>query len=141
MAFHEETINNYYFEKTNGISKNRKMNGITVSYKNTPTIVYFYIDRQIPGEERFRQKIQRIFAERQLKKGLKTVHYAQNITNGDNHYEIVEWGYNYDKDKKCYIPVRNAIQKYGKVERLLRVKTIGKAKVEYEFHILLNTSP
>ena len=131
MSSLEDRINNYYAEKSAGLPKNHRMNGIDVQYKRRQATVYFYIEdaKYVQFAPKFENKIRKIFDQRVLDEALKHCDFAETIIGNDNYCEIVEWSNS--------LQLRQAILKYGRIKRAMRVKFSKNLNTEYVFHVLL----
>ena len=131
MSSLEDRINKYYAEHSAGLLKNRRMNGIGVQYKKRQATVYFYIEgaKYVQVAPKFENKIREIFDQRVLDEALNHCDFAETIIGNDNCCEIVEWS--------TSLRLRQAILKYGRIKRAMRVKISKKLHTEYVFHVLL----
>ena len=61
MSTLEERIENDYAEQSDGLPKNRRLNGIAVQHKRRDTTVYFYIEgaKYVQFAPKFENKIRR----------------------------------------------------------------------------------
>lgn len=131
MLYHEEKIQKHYEEQSNGIPKNRRLNGISVKYKQKDTTVYFYIKgaKYVKVAPKFETSVRRIFEQRLLHKELQHCDFAQTSIENDSCYKLVEWSNN--------LRLRQAIPRYGRIKRAMKIEITKEMHTEYVFHVLL----
>ena len=131
MSFVEERIKKYYAEESDLVPKNRRSNGIDVKHRKKDATVYFYIEgakySKLPPK--FVNNVRRIVEKRVLDEELEHCDYAQTVIEKDNCHELVEWS--------SSLRLRQAILRYGKIKRAMRIRTTTKLLTSYTFHVLL----
>ena len=135
MSSPENKINDFYYEESAGVRKNRRMIGITTQHKNRDAVVYFYIKGVGSPElgKRFKNKIRRIIEGRVLDEALLHCDFAETISDEKRrYYEIVEWWTSHR--------LRQAILQFGRViRRAMRIKITENYQKKYEFHVLVDS--
>ena len=135
MSSPENKINEFYYEESAGVRRNRRMNGIPVQHKNRDAVVYFYMEGVGSPElgDIFQKKIRRIIEGRVLDKELLHCDFAETISGENNrNYEIVEW---WTSNR-----LRQAILRFGKIiRRAMRIKITENLEKKYEFHVLVDS--
>lgn len=135
MSSPENKINEFYYEESAGVRRNRRMNGIPVQHKNRDAVVYFYMEGVGSPElgDIFQKKIRRIIEGRVLDKELLHCDLAETISGENNrNYEIVEW---WTSNR-----LRQAILRFGKIiRRAMRIKITENLEKKYEFHVLVDS--
>ena len=128
----EERIKKYYAEESDGIPKNRRMNGIPVRHKKKNAIVFFYMEgaRSSNLGPKFRNRTRKIIESRLLDEELRQCDFGEIFSDGKYEYVIVEWWKS--------LRLRQAILAYGQiVRRAMRIKKTKKTGTKFEFHIVL----
>lgn len=131
MSFVEERIKKYYAEESDLVPKNRRSNGIDVKHRKKDATVYFYIEgaKYAKLPPKFVNNVRRIVEKRVLDEALEKCDFAQTGIEKDNCHELVEWS--------TSLRLRQAILRYGKIKRAMRIKTTTKLHTSYAFHVLL----
>ena len=132
MPSPEERIKKYYAEESDGIPKNRRMNGIPVRHKKKNAIVFFYMEgaRSLNFGPKFQNRIRRIIESRLLDNELMQCDFGEISSDGKYHYVTVEWWKS--------LRLRQAILSYGQIiRRAMRIKKTKKTGTKFEFHIVL----
>ena len=140
MKLPKEFIDEFYFEINDGVTKNKLLDIIPVTYKNKRCEVHLYISRDKITKSLWvvSYNIRKYFIEKRYKNSdISTVDEATSIkdSNGNQIYLMLEWN-NWNKG------IKNLLKGLGDIQKALKIIKFypnePDSPVQYEFIVKVN---